>query len=130
MRKTPITYARDLHAALMSTGREMRPGVIRAFLADLARHRKSNLKPRIVAEFTRLALAVEGRRAGAITTARPLDAASRKKIDEKYPNVVFEEAVDALLLGGAIVEIEDTRYDGSVRTNINNLKNILANNKI
>jgi F-type H+-transporting ATPase subunit delta len=128
MRKTPITYARELHAVLMSTGREMRPGVIRSFLAGLARTRKSNLKPRIANEFRRIALAAEGRRAGTITTARDLDPAARDKIEAKFRNVAFEERIDPEILGGAIVEVEDTRYDGSVRTNIDNLKNILAKN--
>jgi F-type H+-transporting ATPase subunit delta len=130
MRKTPITYARDLHAVLMSTGREMRPAVIRSFLSALSRQRKSNLRYRIFAEFSRLALAVEGRRAGQITTAHELDEETRNKIAKKHPNVVFGERVDKDIIGGMIMEIEDTRYDGSIRTNINSLKNILAKSKI
>jgi F-type H+-transporting ATPase subunit delta len=130
MRKTPITYARDLHAVLMSTGREMRPAVIHSFLSDLSRKRKGNLKHRILREFSRLALAVQGRRVGEITTAHELDEETRKKIAKKYPNVVFEEKVDKEIIGGMIMEIEDTRYDGSIKTNINNLKNILAKSKI
>jgi F0F1-type ATP synthase delta subunit len=130
MRKTPITYARDLHTVLMSTGREMRPAVIRLFLSSLSRERKSNLRHRIFAEFSRLALAVEGRRAGEITTARGLDEETRNTICKKHPNVVFEEKIDEGMIGGMILEIEDTRCDGSIRTNLNSLKNILAKSKI
>ncbi len=130
MRKTPATYAKELHAVLMSTGREMRPSVIRAFLSDLARKRKSNLKHRIFSEFSRVALAVEGRRAGQITSAKELNPATRKKISEKFSNVVFEEKIDESIIGGMVLEVEDTRYDGSIKTNINNLKNILVQNKI
>jgi F0F1-type ATP synthase delta subunit len=128
MRKTPVTYAKELHAALMSTGREMRPAVINSFLFDLSRARKGNLKHRVLAEFTRLALAVEGRRAGAITTAKEIDGATREKIGGKFPNVVFEEKISPDIIGGAILEVEDTRYDGSIRSNLTNLKNILAQN--
>jgi F0F1-type ATP synthase delta subunit len=44
--------------------------------------------------------------------------------------VVFEEKIDEGMIGGMILEIEDTRCDGSIRTNLNSLKNILAKSKI
>ena len=127
MRQTPASYARDLHSVLLRTGRETRPAVIRAFLADLARKRKGALKQRIVAAFEWIALAAEGRRSGMIVSARPLDERSRERLAKKFPDVVFEEAVDPDLMGGAIVEIEDTRYDGSVLTRLKKLKQTLTN---
>ena len=122
MKKTPITYARELHTALLAAPAEARGGIIRDLLANLSRSRKSSLRPRILAAFTELALAAEGYRAGMITTAGALDAASRAKVKKIFKNVIFEERTDPSLLGGAVVEVEDARIDGSVRAKLERLK--------
>ncbi len=118
MKKTPLTYARELHAALTAADEKHRPAVVRDFLAGLARARKTNLRPRIVAAFNELALAIEGYRAGVFTTAAAPDAATRAKLKKAFKNVIFEERTDPSLLGGAIVEVEDARIDGSVRAKL------------
>jgi F-type H+-transporting ATPase subunit delta len=118
MKKTPLTYARELHAALMSTDEAHRAIVVREFLAGLARARKTNLRPRIVSAFNELSLAVEGYRSGIFTTATEPDAAIRAKLKKTFKNVIFEERTDPSLLGGAIVEVEDARIDGSVRAKL------------
>jgi F-type H+-transporting ATPase subunit delta len=126
MKKTPLTYARELHTALLAAPEAERTVIIRELLANLSRSRKSNLRPRIFAAFRELALAAEGYRAGVITTARPLDAALRGQMKKNFKNVVFEERTDPSLLGGAVVQVEDTRIDGSVRTKLDELKRTLA----
>ena len=126
MKKTPLTYARELHAALLHSGEAGRPAVVRDFLAGLARARKTNLRPRIVAAFNWLALAAEGYRAGTVTTARALDEVGRAKLKKTFKNVIFDERIDPSLLGGAIVEVEDARIDGSVRTKLNALKRTIS----
>lgn len=127
MKKTPATYAHELHDALLSAGEGQRRGVIRAMLKELARVRKTNLRPRIFAAFSELALAADGYRAGRITTASEIDAATRAKLKKTFKNVVFEERTDPSLLGGAIVEVEDERTDGSVRTKLVALKKAITN---
>jgi F0F1-type ATP synthase delta subunit len=127
MKKTPLIYARELYAALSSTPPAGRPEVAREFLAGLARSRKSSLRPRIVEAFTWLALAIEGRRPGRIVTARVMDASTRREAQRIWKNVAFEERIDPSLLGGAVVEIEGTRIDGSVRARIESLKRALTN---
>jgi len=126
MKKTPLTYARELHAALASADESHRPAVVRAFLEGLARARKTNLRPRIATAFNELALAIEGYRSGTFTTARETDAATRAKFKKAFKNVIFEERTDPSLLGGAVVEVEDTRIDGSVRAKIDMLKKELT----
>jgi len=127
MKKTPLTYARELYATLSSSDEAHRTAVVREFLAGLARSRKTNLRPRIVAAFNELALAVEGYRSGVFTTAAVPDAATRAKLKAAFKNVIFEERTDPSLLGGAIVEVEDTRIDGSVRAKLNALKHAITN---
>lgn len=126
MKKTPLTYARELHSAMLVADPQGRRRLVRDLLAGLARARKSSLRPRIVTAFTWLALAAEGRRAGRIITAKKLDDATRAKAKKLFKNVIFEERTDPSLLGGAIVEVEDTRIDGSVRTKIDALKRAIA----
>jgi F-type H+-transporting ATPase subunit delta len=125
MRKTPLIYARELHAALSSAAPSEHAAIVRGFLAGLARSRKTALRPRIVEAFRWLSLAVEGRRPGRITTARGLDEATRREARKIWKNVVFEERTDPSLLGGAVVDVEDSRIDGSVRTRLENLKRAL-----
>ena len=127
MKKTPLTYARDLHSALLNANDTGRSQIIRDFLARLARARKTNLRPRIVAAFNWLALAAEGYRGGIITTRGELDEDARAKLKKTFKNVIFEERTDPSLLGGAIIEVEDTRIDGSVRTKLNALKHAITN---
>jgi F-type H+-transporting ATPase subunit delta len=127
MKKTPLTYACELHAALVSVDEAHRAIVVRGFLEGLARSRKTNLRPRIVTAFNDLALAIEGYRAGTFTTAAEPDAATRAKLKAAFKNVIFEERTDPSLLGGAIVEVEDTRIDGSVRAKLNALKHAITN---
>jgi len=127
MKKTPLTYARELHAALSSSDPSERAAITRGFLAGLARSRKSALRPRILEAFKWVALAVEGRRPGMIITARKLDEATRREAQNIWKNVAFEERTDPSLMGGAVVEIEDSRIDGSVRARLENLKRALIN---
>jgi F-type H+-transporting ATPase subunit delta len=122
MKKTPLTYARELHAAMLRAGESGRGAVVREFLAGLARARKTNLRPRIVTAFNWIALASEGYRAGTVTAARELDSSSRAKLKKMFKNVIFEERTDPSLLGGAVIVVEDTKIDGSVRAKLERLK--------
>jgi F-type H+-transporting ATPase subunit delta len=122
MKKTPLTYARELHTAMLKAGESGRSAVVREFLAGLARARKTNLRPRIVKAFNWIALASEGYRAGTVTAARELDPSSRAKLKKMFKNVIFEERINSSLLGGAVIEVEDTRIDGSVLAKLERLK--------
>ena len=127
MKKTPLTYARELHRAMLVAEPKDQRRLVRDLLANLARSRKTALRPRIVAAFSALALSAEGRRLGRIITAKTLDAATRAKAKKIFKNVIFEERTDPSLLGGAVVEVEDTRIDGSVRAKLNALKHAITN---
>ncbi len=126
MKKTPKTYARELHESLRGANSSRAREIIRAFLAELRRSRKFGLLQRIAEAFVWIALSEEGYRAGTITTARALDASVRARVKKKFGNVVFEEKVDPSLLGGAVIEVEDCRIDGSVRAKLEALKRMIA----
>ena len=63
-----------------------------------------------------------------ITTARPLDAANRKLLEAQVSKLSGGQQIratyseDPALLGGAVVRIGSTVYDGSVRAQLQQLK--------
>jgi F-type H+-transporting ATPase subunit delta len=105
--------------------------IIRNFLFVLADHRRTQLIPEVIAAFNdvirqrqRIAeavvssaveLSVVQKKEMAATLAR----LTGKKIEAKY-------ALDPALLGGAVVRIGDTIYDGSLRSRLNEMRARLA----
>lgn len=67
-----------------------------------------------------------------ITTARPLDDSNRKLLEQQVAQLAGGQKVratyreDASLLGGAVVRIGTTVYDGSVRAQLQQLKRRLV----
>jgi F0F1-type ATP synthase delta subunit len=126
MKKTSLSLARELHLSLLSAEPAQQSAIIRTFLRGLARKRKGHLRSRIFAAFRTIALASEGRRAGKITTAVAPDRSLLAHTEKMFTNVVFEQAIDPSVLGGAIVQVEDLQVDATVRAQINALKKTLA----
>ena len=64
-------------------------------------------------------------------TAFPLTDGLEKKLVDRLSeitskNVLMALEEDAFLLGGVVVTIGDTRYDGSIRTQLDNIRNLLG----
>ena len=67
-----------------------------------------------------------------ITSAHPLNAEDRAQLEAQIAKLAGARvrasyAEDASLLGGAVVEIGSTVYDGSVRAQLQQLKQKLVN---
>mgnify|MGYP003388447097 CR=1 FL=1 len=76
-------------------------------------------------EVTRLGIAAE------ITSAKPLDASQLSQITaalEKLSNkkVDVTKKVDPEIIGGVVAKVGDKVYDGSLRTQLRNLRDELA----
>ncbi|MFN0196865.1 MAG: ATP synthase F1 subunit delta [Planctomycetaceae bacterium] len=72
----------------------------------------------------------EGKRRVKITSAKDLSAAVQKNIQKRLAGVlsfepVLETQADPRLIGGMVIQIGDTVYDGSLRTRLNNLRDRL-----
>ncbi len=104
---------------------------LRNFLAVLIRHERMNAFDEIVGEFR----AEMDRRAGVseaeVATARPLGPAERKELEERVAKLAgtrvrarFSE--DRSLIGGVVVKIGSTVYDGSVRGRLARMKEELV----
>jgi F-type H+-transporting ATPase subunit delta len=105
--------------------------IIRNFLFVLADHRRTLLIPEAISAFHQVIRQRQGVAEAEISSAVELSAAQKKemaatlarltgkKIETKY-------ALDPALLGGAVVRIGDTIYDGSLRSRLNEMRARLA----
>jgi len=87
--------------------------------------------PAIARELDRMIEAKAGRIAAEIVSAKPLDpaqlsqiTASLEKLSGKKVSVTHRE--DADLLGGVVAKVGDTVYDGSLRTQLRNMRDELS----
>jgi|SRR6266496_1147115 len=84
----------------------------------------------IADRFRELADAKLGLLRAQVTSAVPLDAAAAQSIADKLARatgskVILNRAVDEGLLGGVVAEVGNLTYDGSVRTQLEDLRKTL-----
>lgn len=96
------------------------------FLSVLAEHNRLGELPRIHDHFQYLLDAELGRVRVTIRSARPLDPAQEQQIVTTFARLTAKQVlptsvVDPELLGGVMVEVEGKIYDGSVRTQLEQL---------
>ncbi len=105
--------------------------IVRNFLFVLADHRRTQALPEVIAAFQEVIEQRRGIARAEISSAVELSAQQRaalaanlerlsgKKVEASY-------TLDAALLGGAVVRIGSTIYDGSLRSRLNSLRARLA----
>lgn len=110
---------------------EMFPQV-RNFIAVIMEHHRLPELDEILTSYEALADEQAGAVEARITSARPLNPADRAQLEAQVVKLAgarvrasYEE--DPSLLGGAVVEIGSTIYDGSVRAQLQRLKQQLVN---
>ena len=84
----------------------------------------------VVQAFTALADQHLGRVRARVTSAAPLDAVSLEALAARLSSatkgqVLLERTVDPALLGGVVAQVGNLVYDGSVRTQLEDLRNTL-----
>jgi len=105
---------------------------VRNFLAVVLEHRRLSELDEMIAEYRELADAHAGAVEARITSSRPLNAEDRAQLEAQITKLAGAQvrpsyAEDASLLGGVVVEIGSTVYDGSVRAQLQQLKQRLIN---
>jgi len=94
-------------------------------------NKRMNIMPYILEDFLKRYDAHLGIIKGVVTTSVPIDQKTKDKIATSVAakfgidNVDLEEKVDEKIVGGVIVEANNLIIDGSVRTQLNRLRNLL-----
>ncbi len=122
-------YAREQKRAIVqklaeAASLDAEPANLLFLLGD--RNRLSVLKD-VVASFRELADLELGRLRAKVTSAVPLDDAAVAAIAERLSastrkQVIVERAVDPAILGGVVAQVGSLVYDGSLRTQLEDLR--------
>jgi F-type H+-transporting ATPase subunit delta len=105
---------------------------VRNFLAVIVEHHRLPDLEEVLAELAEIMDEHAGATEARIVSARPLNAEDRENLEAQIAKlsggrVRASYAADPSLLGGAVVEIGSTIYDGSVRGQLQQLKQKLVN---
>jgi F-type H+-transporting ATPase subunit delta len=101
---------------------------VRNFVAVVMHHLRLPELREIFEAYLQLADRDNGVAEAEVTSARPLDATSRKAIEESIRRLANSGSVratyreDPSLLGGAVIKVGSTVYDGSVRGQLEQMK--------
>ena len=101
--------------------------IIRNFLFVLADHRRTHLIPEAIAAFHQVIRQRQGIAEAEISSAVEMSAAQKKAMAATLAQLTGKKieakfALDPALLGGAVVRIGDTIYDGSLRSRLNEMR--------
>jgi F-type H+-transporting ATPase subunit delta len=105
--------------------------IIRNFLFVISDHQRTHILPEIVAAFEGVIRQRQGVAEAEISSAVELSAAQKKKFAQTLERITGKKieakySLDPTLLGGAVVRVGDTIYDGSVRNSLNEMRARLA----
>ncbi|HMF65186.1 MAG TPA: ATP synthase F1 subunit delta [Edaphobacter sp.] len=105
---------------------------VRNFLAVIMGHQRLHELDEILTEYHAVADEQSGLAEAEITSAHPLNDADRAELEEQVSTLAGGRVratyrQDATLLGGAVVRIGSTVYDGSIRAQLQHLKQKLVN---
>ena len=105
---------------------------VRNFVAVIMDHQRLHELDEILAEYHAVADTQSNIAEAEITSAHPLDDAARKDLESQVAKLAGGQIratyrEDATLLGGAVVRIGSTVYDGSIRAQLQQLKQNLIN---
>jgi F-type H+-transporting ATPase subunit delta len=105
---------------------------IRNFIAVLTHHQRLHQIRDMIAAYANIADEDSGIAEVEITTARPLDPDNRRLLEKQVARLAGEPRIQATyredpsLLGGAVVKLGSTVYDGSVRGQLEQMRQRLA----
>jgi F-type H+-transporting ATPase subunit delta len=105
--------------------------IIRNFLFVIADHQRTHMLPEIIATFEDVIRQRQGIAEAEISTAIELSTTQKKRFAQTLERLTGKKiqakySLDPALLGGAIVRVGDTIYDGSVRNSLNEMRARLA----
>ena len=126
----PAEQKRRLLDAIVEREGISRP--VRNFVAVLIDHRRIALIAEMLRDFEKELNSRLGFAEAQITSARELNAAERRALEAQVENLIGKKVRarygrDESILGGAIVQIGSTIYDGSVKGQLERIREQLSN---
>ena len=125
---TPAIASKEKHAVMEKLAARLGASkIVRNFLFLIVDHRRTLMIPELATAFQAVIRERQGMAEAMVTSAAELSEAQQKdlaqalekktgkKIEAKY-------AIDARLLGGVVVRIGDTVFDGSLRYRLNEMR--------
>lgn len=131
--ENPSVAARQKHAVLDQINTRIGGSRwLRNFLAVLIDHRRVAALPEIARQFEIEINQRMGLADAEVTSARELSIEERQALEERVGELTGKKVrarykTDAKVLGGAVVKIGSTIYDGSIRGQLEKLKEALSN---
>ena len=129
---SPAVTVEAKHAVIEKiTARLGASKIVRNFLFVIADHRRTHLIPEIVAALQQILRQRQGVAEAEISSAVELSAAQKKELAATLAQLTGKKietkySLDPALLGGVVVRIGDTIYDGSLRSRLNEMRARLA----
>jgi F-type H+-transporting ATPase subunit delta len=129
---SPAVLREEKHGVIEKIAARLGAGkIIRNFLFVVADHHRTHILPEILATFQQVVRERQGIAEAEISSAIELSAAQRKKFAQILERVTGKKieakfSLDPALLGGAVIRVGDTIYDGSVRSSLNEMRARLA----
>jgi F-type H+-transporting ATPase subunit delta len=105
--------------------------ILQAFLLAALEQKRERFLPAILHKFAELRDEAEGRASVSVGTAHPLAPAERQLLEKALSKrlgrvVALQPYTDKTLLGGAVLKLGDTVFDGSLRSRLSRLGSLLA----
>ena len=105
--------------------------IVRNFLFIVVDNQRTHLLPEILQTFEDVLRQRQGAAEAEVTSAAELTAPQKTQLQQTLERLTGKKiqakySLDAALLGGAVVRIGDTIYDGSVRNRLNQMRARLA----
>ena len=105
--------------------------IVRNFLFVVVDNQRTHLLPEILQSFEEVIRQRQGAAEAEVTSATELTAPQKTQLQQTLERLTGRKiqakySLDPALLGGAVVRIGDTIYDGSVRNRLNQMRARLA----
>lgn len=102
-------------------------GQLMNFLKVVLEKRRFDCLPAIQASATKIFDELSGRLQATITTAEPIDDEGRRRVESRLADMLGKQIqlaakTDPSIIGGMVVRVGDTVYDGSVRNQLNQVR--------
>lgn len=131
MKVTVNQYAKGLYELTAGKSKHEVNGVVANLIKILQKNRQLKLANRIIAKFNEISNQENGIVEAEVISREKLNDAVRTKVSTYVRNkyqakeVVLHNKIDLNIQGGIVIKIGDEILDGSIASQLNNLRNML-----